>query len=416
MGNTAKVRLITLGLFLTMAFALIGSITSTVAWYAYYVRATMSFRGTSVADAEQIQVGIVAHDKGDGTYDPIEGLDVDENDSSIYWSKPGKGLTNITINSYLSAAGYATTQLSPVTSHIYNDNNEQITLYNAPVAGSYFDSTDIAPTSKYVKLPLVFRVIDVSKINSETESMYVEDQGIWITDMETSASSPDGTTSSYIHEAIRVHVDENASNRFIIKPADKEELGSQVLVPTTPKTTNVGGLLKLSKGSEWYDQEKYTKDSTTIYREHLYGFTQAEVAAMGDYDTDSHFDVETRAEETENPININGSDFFNLTDHPYDSFIAKHGTGQCFKSYTGLQLPQQKYYGFGQIKGDGSKTDDGSLLGTGKKIATTGNEAAHYLARVTLTIWLEGWDHSVIDEEIDHSFNLGIQFEIDSVR
>ena len=63
-----------------------------------------------------------------------------------------------------------------------------------------------------------------------------------------------------------------------------------------------------------------------------------------------------------------------------------------------------------------TKIVDGSLLGTGKRIATTGNEAANYLARVTLTIWLEGWDHSVIDEEIDHSFNLGIQFEIDSVR
>ena len=413
MGNKAKVRIITLGLFLTMAFALIGSITSTVAWYAYYVRATMSFRGTSVADAEQIQVGIVAHDKGDGTYDPIEGLDVDENDASLYWSKPGKGLTNMTINSYLDAAGYATTQLSPVTSHIYNDNNEQITLYNAPVAGSYFDSTDVAPTSKYVRLPLVFRVIDVSKINSETESQYVADQGIWITDMETSASSGDGTTSAYIHQAIRVHVDENASNRFIIKPADTEELADNIL---TPKVTNVGGLLKLNKGSECYDQEKYNNGSEVIYREHLYGFTQDQVIAMGDYDTDSHFDVETRTEETENPININKSTFFNLTDHPYDSFIGKHGVGQCFKSYDRLTLPQQKYYGFWQIKGDAYKTVDGSLLGTGKKIATTGNAAANYLARVTLTIWLEGWDHSVIDEEIDHSFNLGIQFEIDSVR
>ena len=416
MGNKAKVRLITLGLFLTMAFALIGSITSTVAWYAYYVRATMSFRGTSVADAEQIQVGIVAHDKGDGTYDPIEGLEVDENDDSLYWSKPGKGLSNITINSYLAAAGYATTELSPVTSHIYTDNNEQLTLYNAPVAGSYFDPTDIAPTGKYVRLPLVFRVIDVSKINSETESQYVANQGVWITDMETSASSGNGHTSAYIHEAIRVHVDENGSNRFIIKPADKEELPSNVLVPTTPKITNVGGLLKLSKGSECYDQEKYNNGSTTIYREHLYGFTEAEVAAFGDYIEDSNFDVENRTEETEDPININNSSFFNLTDHPFDSFIAKHGVGQCFKSYTGIQLPQQKYYGFGQIKGDNSKTEDGSLLGTGKRIATTGNAEAHYLARVTLTIWIEGWDHSVIDEEIDHSFNLGIQFEINSVR
>lgn len=415
MGNKAKVRLITLGLFLTMAFALIGSITSTVAWYAYYVRATMSFRGTSVADAEQIQVGIVAHQNGE-SYDPITGLEPEEGVPSIYWAKPGKGLTSDTIISYLTSAGYATTELSPVTSAGYSD-NDALTLYNAPVYGSYFDSTDLAPTSKYCVLPLVFRVIDVSKINSTTESQYVENQGIWITDMETSASSNGiGGENSFINEAIRVHVEESASNRFIIKPADRTELDEDVLVPTTPNELLVGGLLKLGKGAEIYDQERYLGELNDVeyeYREHLYGLTRAQVDALGDY---SSLNVTNRTTEATVSDNINLSPYYDEDDHPIDSFTARHGEGLCFNSYSGLNLPVQQYYGFGQIKGDNSKTVDGTLLGTGKKIATTGGEEADYLARVTLTIWLEGWDRSVIDEEIDHSFNLGIQFEIDSVR
>ena len=36
----------------------------------------------------------------------------------------------------------------------------------------------------------------------------------------------------------------------------------------------------------------------------------------------------------------------------------------------------------------------------------------NHLGRVTMTVYLEGWDFAVIDEEIAHSFDLGLTFEM----
>ena len=54
-----------------VASAFVGSITGTLSWYVYYVRATLSFRGTSVTDAEQIQIGLESptyEDQGETKY------------------------------------------------------------------------------------------------------------------------------------------------------------------------------------------------------------------------------------------------------------------------------------------------------------------------------------------------------------
>ena len=37
------------------------------------------------------------------------------------------------------------------------------------------------------------------------------------------------------------------------------------------------------------------------------------------------------------------------------------------------------------------------------------------IARTDLTIWLEGWDHSIVDNNIGTKFNLGLTFEINRV-
>ena len=49
----------------------------------------------------------------------------------------------------------------------------------------------------------------------------------------------------------------------------------------------------------------------------------------------------------------------------------------------------------------------------GKPIAVTDDTTK--IGYSTLTIYLEGWDHSVIDQSIGYQFNLGITFEIDRV-
>ena len=48
-------------------------------------------------------------------------------------------------------------------------------------------------------------------------------------------------------------------------------------------------------------------------------------------------------------------------------------------------------------------------------LCTTADSAGKYLAELDTIIWLEGWDHVVIDKALSHKFNLGLQFQIDLV-
>jgi len=58
--------------------------------------------------------------------------------------------------------------------------------------------------------------------------------------------------------------------------------------------------------------------------------------------------------------------------------------------------------------------DDGGSLSGGTPICVTEN-TTDALAFADMTVYLEGWDHSVIDKEIGHAFDLGLQFQINRV-
>ena len=422
MTTKTRIGLMTAGLFLVMVSALVGSITSTVAWYMYLVRATASFSGTSVADAEQIQIGIRLANNQNFTVTDLE-KDTADNDQTILWAKPGKGLSSDILTSYLSQAGYATRQLNPVTSGEYNE-GEDIHLHTAPIANSWFDENESASTDKYVRLPLTFRIINVASA-SDLKNKYVKNQAVYITDMTTSASVGTGDDNgiTFIDQAIRLHVNDvkDVTNKFIIKPAaktleagDKDAQGNPI-----SKSMNVGGLLKLAKGNDYYDQDRY--GNTT--REHIYGFSEAGCAALYANGTVSTTNYDEEQAASNQIVNINGSPYFGTGEGQHntqDSFTSKHGSGICVTSYNDA-MPKQEYFNYAQIKGDNS----GATITGGRAITTTGNGEANatddydvnnYIGECVLTIWLEGWDHSVIDEELEHAFNLGIQFEVDSTR
>ena len=425
MTTKTKVGLLTAGLFLVMVSALVGSITSTIAWYMYLVRVTGSFSGTSVADAEQIQIGLrlTEAEKASNKFNNIHNdlsFDTSDNDQTILWAKPGKGLSSDILTAYLSKAGYAIRDLNPVTSGAYND-GEDLKLHTAPIANSWFDPDEEASTEKYVRLPITFRIINVATA-TDLKTKYVTEQSVWITDMSTSASVGTGenTGLTNIDQAIRVHVEDKKSNsKFIIKPATKDRVtgDEDENHNLIARSMNVGGLLKLAKGNDFYDQDRVGN----TYREHIYGFTEAQNNALyAAQNTEGGIQTTTYTDEqaANNPVvNINGSPYID-TNHTTDSFTAKHGAGLCVTDYNGL-MPVQHYYNYAQIKGDNS----GANITGGKIITTTGNGSGNndydvndYIGECVLTIWLEGWDHSVIDEELEHAFNLGIQFEVNSTR
>ena len=96
----------------------------------------------------------------------------------------------------------------------------------------------------------------------------------------------------------------------------------------------------------------------------------------------------------------------------FTTFLAAHGTGKTYyEDYDGITLGTAQYKSINQIKPDDSQ----AILSGGQVLCQTAS-SGNYLAELETTIWLEGWDHNVIDSEISHQFSLGLQFIIDLVN
>ncbi len=148
-NNHAKLLFAFLGIA-TFA-SLVGTVSGSLAWYAYSARASLSYSGTSVTNTVQLQIGIASSQKvmsveeireeneqyialhPEITSEEIANLDLIEeqfvdfwnvmvetkwdNDNNYYYFAPvGSGLESAAINAYLRSGGYATNSLVPVTS------------------------------------------------------------------------------------------------------------------------------------------------------------------------------------------------------------------------------------------------------------------------------------------------------------
>ena len=196
--------------------------------------------------------------------------------------------------------------------------------------------------------------------------------------MET--SSPE----SNISNAMRLYMD-NGTSKYIINPSDQStnEVG----------TTKVHGLLDLNKDG-YYDTDVYGKE-----------------IMYGQY-TGNPIDTFKPTSDTAANIN-NVSD----TSH-FTSFYAKHqANSTCYNSYSGIDTSDGKN-GLAQYRPFGymipTDTPNG-FIEYEKAICQTANDE-NALAEVDMTIYLEGWDHSVVDEELGYGFNLGLQFQINFVN
>lgn len=69
-----------------------------------------------------------------------------------------------------------------------------------------------------------------------------------------------------------------------------------------------------------------------------------------------------------------------------------------------------QYVDFDYIK----PTTSGTTFSGGLPIVTTSNDD-EAIGFATLTAYVEGWDHSIIDSNIGATFGLGLQFEINRV-
>ena len=358
---------------LVAAFA--GTISGSIAWYAYSTRVAITYSGTSVAESIQLQIGLVSeqdftvddqgHDLGFNlTIEEVVGEPYD-----YYWAKAGTGFSAEAIQAFLKAEHrYSVTELRPITTREYDGSD--FNLYRAPVRGAAH-MTQIAPETHYSHVPFIFRIIDAN-------GNYAKNADIWLTGVNVAAAGE----NQNIREAVRLYFSEG-SNNLVLNPSS--ELA-------TIGYTKVAGLLDLNVDGA-YD----ALDGKEI----MYGDYTNEPVVTGTATADNHFDDPTVFDDVNQTHQTKKS-----------TFVAEHQKGMQYYDTAAVTNCAPKLAQYETLNTIKPVDTDGYLSG-GTPLTRTG--AVDGLARLDVTIYLEGWDHVVIDEEIGHSFNLGLRFQINRV-
>lgn len=357
-----------------ISLAMLGSTAGSLAWYAYSRVVTLSFVGTSVASSSLLNVGLVDNGNAFSPSDLVtynlerkRAVDSDPQSDSIVWSKSRNGFSLLALRHYLEKNNYAVDTLKPVTTGSRLYNSPTLTLYRSPEFGET-TFTQAAETNAYVVLPFAFRVLDEN-------SSSVSGKDIWLTDAAVSADSN-------AESSVRVFV--SGKNKFLMKPSDSRNIVSG---------TKVGGVLSLGP-NDYYD-------SDSSNREFCYG----------EFENDISYNTLT-VDEYEVLDNMNG---VSETEEA-STFYAKHKTGALVPDLTAAKPKEQKHAGVGLIKpsvkanGELYHDDD---AGNGYAVANT--SGAGDIGYATFTIFIEGWDHAVIDQKAGYEFNLDLKFEIDRI-
>ncbi len=387
--------------------SLVGTVSGTLAWYAYSTRSTISYSGTSVTSTVQLEIGLKSDTAmpAKGAYDNNEDYsDFDRENLEIFWNSvvptnipsdpnhfyyfvpAGSGLESPVINAYLRHQGHSTNYLVPVTSGAFdireNDRPDGFVPKKSPTF-SHPENTIDADKGYYAVIPFVFRV---KRSDSVDPNQYEPNRKLWLTDV--TASAYDESVDGNAFKAVRMFIDRDDSyytqGDFILNPSSNSEIANE-------NKTYVGGVLDLNRDG-YYD---YDDNGEEI----LYGACTRESGAISD--TGFIIDGEEKI------ANINDT-----AGNP-DTFTAKHRENILYyENYNKVQRGEAKYETLKtihpHIDREGVLSEEHPDNPT--SVCITGGPAN--LAELTITVYLEGWDHSIVDEELEHNFNLGLTFEI----
>ena len=364
---------------LVTAISVIGSTAGSLAWYVYSRATRVEFVGTSIAKSALLTVGIVDNapykisDQKRAEYK----LDREEFDGrSIVFARSSDGLSAQVIKEYLSNSNYALDMLYPVTTQKRTITDQSgLTLYGSPLEGetNIARVENLAETNSYVKLPLAFRMKDTNGDNRAN-------MNIWLTDATVKANGEN------IDQAVRIFM-ETSQRKFLMKPADKT---------TSNGATNVGGQLDLNNDG-FYDYDKSSFEEL-YYGQHTGGATPVPHATT-EYGIDEEL---AQLDNVNHVINPSGA----------STFLAKHEKHSYIADLSGITPETAEYYSLGRVK-PSVDPDTGKYIEdtTGFMIATT--NSTDKIGYATLTIYIEGWDHAVIDPAAGYAFNLSLKFETD---
>ena len=395
-----------------------GAVSSSLAWYAYASRAALMYSGTSVFDNGQLQIGV----KSDIEIPDLvtAGMIEEQVSGSYYYFAPaGEGMSSEYMSTYLTARGYASNELIPVTSGQFDasdDNHNIHSLLTPPNSENPHPDVEhnSASTTYYSQITFAFKVFTT---NNQGDKTFAANRELWLTYVQTRASQ--GSTGN-VSDALRmyIHRDETnygVNNGFLFNPSSKE-VGEN----------KVGGLLNLGY-DDYYD---FNDDGEIIYGD--YAIKQGESTTgisdgpyTGDlniYDVNNKWDWDYKEATEENIRDF--SDTFTAMHSPY--------APKYFENLNNLDIKTAKYVGTDYvvqtkdsngvlynptelIDPDGDPDDPNNQRIRKTSVCITGDASVNYIGEFDATIYLEGWDFSLTDKEQSHQFDFQLRFDTNKV-
>ena len=366
--------------------SLVGTVSGTLAWYAYNSRVTLSYSGTSVENSVQLQIGLACPDvmTDEDFLDVMEDPE-DLGDGLYYYFAPmGYGLSPTVINAYLAKFEYATNELEPITSG-YFDPTIHTTGFSPKAAPTAENPSIITAAKKknYLKLPFIFRA---SRSKSNTPE-YVKNAEIWLTDAKAAASS---TTGGNVYKAMRIFFDRDNTDYnnkdFILNPS-----------ASSAGETKVGGFLDLSMDG-YYD---FDNNKEVVYGEWDTSADPTDYLSANKYSVPAteapYYDLNGTGEV------VDSGNTFNARHHKDVYYYDSEVIGE-------IPFRTAKYESLSSIKP--VRDASGKLSNPEGKVTSVCKTKDDYIGRVDAYVWLEGWDFNVVDKEQHHAFDLGLTFEI----
>lgn len=400
----ANSRNIVLGLLgIATVLSIGGAVSTSLAWYAYATRAALLYSGTSVFDNGQLEIGVKSET-------PIQALitkgmlEEVHNGYYYYFAPAGEGLSSEYMNIYLSERGYASNELTPVTSGRFdpadtNYNTHHLLIAPTSEVRNPNAQDNLAVHANYSQITFAFKAF---KTNATGNRVYVSGQELWLTYVQTRASQ---SSTGNVVESMRMYINRDvatygANNGFIFNPS-VEQSGA----------TKVGGLLNLGY-DETYD---FDENGEIIYGDYsIKEGASGTGISNGPYTgEDLIWDMNDKWEWTSKENSEQNKNEF------ADTFTATHSLSspKYFENLNNLDIKTAKYSGTDDVVQ--AKDSNGILTNPAGKqtsVCVTGGESAGYIGEFDATIYLEGWDFSVVDEEQSHKFDFQLRFETNRVQ
>lgn len=326
-----------------------GSVSATYAWYQLSADKSIEIDGTSFGRSTDLKIGFVSNAHLTSDNLIFDLANSELENKDIYWCD-SVTITSDIVEYVLNSNGYSSENIYPITSGSFNRGQKDFNLYEPPLLNCTFNEYhSLASTNQYIHLSLAF----MSRGGYSTSSSVNEGSKIYLSDFNIAGKAKDATRVRFASETL---------GNILTSPSDMQD-----------GYTLVGGPLDLDQDGE-FDYRQDTK------KEIFYGQHDEDI----DYDLPYEDDAKN-------------------VDRNFDSFANPNHSSGVYPIKDTDKTATKAYY---------EAMNKYIYTGVEESVLPLTETDEYGIGFLDIDIFLEGWDHDLINSVIGSSIGLAMEFGI----